>query len=80
MWQPGMKVSEGFPGFNGIACGRLEDRTVPSLLKAESGTIFKNFICVLFGKPYKVLHFDMWSFAPLGSHERWALYWIGAAE
>ena len=45
-----------------------KDRTVRRMPTAESGAIFKNFICVLFGKPYKVLHFDMWSFAPLGSH------------
>jgi hypothetical protein len=30
---------------------------------------FQNFNCVLFGKLYKVLHFDTWSFAPFGSHD-----------
>ena len=65
---PGRDECEGFAGSEGVVWGRREDRTVRRLPKAKSGAIFKNFICVLFGKPYKVLHFDMWSFAPLSSH------------
>ena len=51
----------------------VENRTGISLRTGESDTNFKNFICVRFRKPYKVLHFDMWSFAPLRSHGSRAL-------
>ena len=45
----------------------------------EGDSINKDFICVLFGKPYKVLHFHTWSFAPLGSHDPRARIRIAAA-
>jgi len=51
---------------------KTEDTTAAVLGTAGSNANFKNFNCVLFGKPYKVLHFDMWSFAPLGSHGSFA--------
>src|SRR3954469_8678910 len=54
-------------GAGGGYDGWEDHRIREDLRTAGSGSNFKNFICVRFGKPYKVLHFDMWSFAPLGS-------------